>query len=229
MRRRELPPTLEASCGAAIEAAIPLPEAERAAFIGAHLLAQSKGAPPPKPAKASTGGASLSRDALQEELTSLAAGLTVAVNKASRMPGPVLQNLANHLLNHAGAPPAVNSRPAAPAAAGAGCASAGAGCASAGAAGNVQPAPSGAQMQFAKASVAPPEAEASPAPPAVAQTDYAVESSIWEGLEGDDVLLLSGKWLAEFSEREGAVLPRRMHLAAEHQQKIIDGFTGRLG
>ena len=26
-----------------------------------------------------------------------------------------------------------------------------------------------------------------------------------------------------------AVLPRRMHLAAEHQQKIIDGFTGRLG
>jgi hypothetical protein len=86
----------------AVRAAIALPVAERARFVGEHLKAQDAGAPLPEASAPQRAGHSIPRAQLQEELSVLAETLTGAVNAAAqRTSGSVLANVAEHLLMNA--------------------------------------------------------------------------------------------------------------------------------
>mmetsp|Transcript_43479 Transcript_43479/g.87011 ORF Transcript_43479/g.87011 Transcript_43479/m.87011 type:complete len:225 (-) Transcript_43479:1163-1837(-) len=90
---------------AAVRASVTLPPAERAAFVGRHLLAQVESKPLPVVEQAGS-TQTLSRTILQEELAVLADVLTTAVNAASGRPGKALQHVAEHLINRSSNPEA---------------------------------------------------------------------------------------------------------------------------
>jgi len=103
----------------AVRASVSLPQADRIAFVGRHLLAQAESKPLPVAEQSET-SEPLSRAILQEELAALADVLTTAVNAASGRPGKALQHVAEHLLNGSGREAAAAAPEGAPAADGPG-------------------------------------------------------------------------------------------------------------